>query len=296
MNALLVFVAQVLSASTPLVFAALGGVVSERAGVATISLEAYLLTGAFAATVTALATGSSALGLAAALVAGALSGMLFAACAVRLRVDAIVAGLAVNLFAAAATRVALKVLYGSASNSPPLTLHAGAAHDAIGVTALRDALSTPTVWLAPAAALALHALFAESALGLRITAVGAHPTAARTQGVDVARVQLIALTLGGAVAALGGAQLALHQREFVAYMSGGRGFLALAPVILGRWRPLPAALWAVGLGATAALEATLSAHPRAPTALLHALPYALTLAAVVAGRAGSRWSTQARAA
>lgn len=296
MNTLLVFLAQVLSASAPLVFASLGGVVSERAGVPTITLEAYLLAGAFAATVGTLATGSVTAAIVAALLAGAAFGALFAWSTVRLEVDAIVAGIAVNLLAASSTRVALKVLYDSASNSPPLPIHAGAAGDSLGVTALRDALATPTVWLAPVAALALHAMFRDAALGLRITAVGAHPTAARTQGVSVERTRYVALTLGGAAAALGGAQLALHQREFVAYMSGGRGFLALAPVILGRWKPLPTVAWAMGLGATAALEATLSAHPRAPTALLHALPYALTLAAVVGGRAGARWSSQAREA
>jgi simple sugar transport system permease protein len=82
------------------------------------------------------------------------------------------------------------------------------------------------------------------------------------------------------VAALGGAQLALFQHEFVAYMSGGRGFLALAAVILGRWRPLRAVGWAVGIGALQALEATLSSRAGVPHALLQAMPFALTLLAV----------------
>ncbi len=282
---MLVVLAQVLLASAPLVLAALGGVVSERSGVATIGLEAYLLAGAFAAAATALATGSTALALVAALALGALFGALFAACTVRLRANSIVSGVALNILAAAATRVALKVLYGSASNSPPLPTHALASRSSAGLAAMRDALGSPVVLLAPLAVLALHGLLSRSVFGLRVTACGEHPGAARSQGVAVDRVRFAALSLGGAVAALGGAQLSLHQGEFVAYMSGGRGFLALAAVILGRWRPVRAALWAVGIGALSALEATLAGRVSLPPAALQALPYALTLLAVT-GRWG----------
>lgn len=282
---MLVFLAQVLLASAPLVLAALGGVVSERSGVATIGLEAYLLAGAFAAAATALATGSTALALAAAMALGALFGALFAAFAVRLRANSIVSGVALNIFAAATTRVALKVLYGSASNSPPLPTHALASRGGAGLAAMRDALTSPVVLLAPLVVLALHGLLSQSVFGLRVTACGEHPGAARSQGVEVDRVRSAALSLGGAVAALGGAQLSLHQGEFVAYMSGGRGFLALAAVILGRWSPARAAAWAVGIGALSALEATLAGRVPLPPAALQALPYAITLLAVT-GRWG----------
>ncbi len=284
MNSLLVFLAQVITAAAPLVLAATGGVLSERAGVATIALEGYLLAGAFGAAAGALATGSAFVAVIAAMALGAVLGAVFAWATVTLRANAIVTGVAVNLLAAAGTRVALKVLYDSASNSPPL-LERAARTGSLGMVSLREALSSPPVWLCPVVVLGAHVLLTRSVFGLRVTACGEHPDAARSQGVDVDRVRWGALVLGASLAALGGAQLTLHQHEFVAYMSGGRGFLALAAVILGRWRPFGAARWAVAIGALAALEATLPAllggRFQVPSAVLQGLPFALTLLAVV---------------
>lgn len=284
MNGLLVFLAQVITAAVPLVLAASGGVLSERAGVATIALEGYLLAGAFGAAVGALATGSATVAVLSAMALGAALGAVFAWATVTLRANAVVTGVAVNLLAAAGTRVALKVLYDSASNSPPL-LEGTARTGSLGSVALREALTTPPVWLCPLVVVGVHVLLTRSVFGLRVTACGEHPEAARSQGVNVHRVRWGALVLGGALAALGGAQLTLHQHEFVAFMSGGRGFLALAAVILGRWRALGAAQWAVAIGALAALEATLPAvlgnHVPVPSAVLQAVPFALTLVAVV---------------
>lgn len=284
MNALLAFIAQVLTVTPPLLFAALGGVVSERAGVATVALEGYLLGGAFTAVVLSLATHSVALGLVATLAAGAAMGLVFALCVVGLRAQPIVAGVAFNVLMASLTRVLLKVLYDSASNSPALATvtRAGAS---TGVASLVDAMAQPTLWLAPVAVLGLGWMFRDTVLGLRITAVGEHPRAAQTRGVSLARVRTEALVLGAMVAALGGAALGLHQRQFLAYMSGGRGFLALAAVILGRWEPRRAALWAVALGALQALEASLEGVVPVPSALLQAMPFALTLL-VVSGKLG----------
>jgi simple sugar transport system permease protein len=278
--ALLVFIAQTVTASTPLVLAAMGGVVSERSGVATIALEGYLLAGAFGAAVAALATGSAAAALGCAALAGGLMAAVFALGAVALRANAIVVGVAVNLLAAAGTRVALKVLYDSASNSPPLLTHAARA-GSLSRVALTESLAQPAVWLAPLAVALVHLVLFRTVYGLRVLAVGEHPEAARSQGVAVGRVRIGALVLGGAIAGLGGAHLALHQHEFVAYMSGGRGFLALAAVILGSWRPTRAALAAVGIGALTALEATLAGRVHFRPAILQALPYAATLIAVV---------------
>jgi simple sugar transport system permease protein len=298
MNTLLVWIVQVLHASLPLCLAAVGGVLSERAGVATISLEAYLLGGAFGAVVAGLATGSALVATVAALVLGAALGRLFAWGTVTLRTNAIVTGIALNLFAAAGTRVALKVLYGSASNSPSLPLERASATTMPGWSALQELLMSPPFGLALLAVYGAHLVVTRSVFGLRLTACGEHPNAARSLGVPVASVRTQALVLGAAIAALGGAQLTLHQRQFVAYMSGGRGFLALAAVILGRWEPVRAACWALAIGALAALEATLAGDDRmvpavvlsavSPAtfrAVVQALPYGLTLLAV-AGRFG----------
>ena len=276
---LLVFLAQVLSASTPLVLATLGGVLSERAGVTMLGLEGMLLVGAFAAVVAGLGTGSVLLALVFAALAGALFGLLFAGFAVGLRANAVVVGVAMNLLAMAGTRATLKVLYGSASNSPTLPTTAGGG-GSLALGALRDAVSTPTVWIAPLLVAATAGLLGRTVLGLRITACGENELAARSLGISVPRVRATALAIGGALAALGGAQLGLHQHAFVAGMSGGRGFLAVAAVILGRWRPVRAAVWATAIGALGALEATLAGHGGVPPVLLQALPFAVTLGAV----------------
>lgn len=298
MNGPMVFFAQVLSASLPLCLAAAGGALSERSGVATISLEAYLLGGAFGAAVAALATGSAIVASIAAMATGALLGSVFAVSTVRLRANSIVAGVAVNLLAAAGTRVALKVLYDSASNSPPLPLARETAGSSVAWSALREVLSSPPLWIAPLLVVGAHVAITKSVFGLRVTACGENPVAARSLGVPVERVRAQALIAGAAIAALGGAQLTLHQREFVAYMSGGRGFLALAAVILGRWEPLRAVAWAAAIGALGALESTLAGDdtmvpsvvravlsPAAFRAVVQALPFALTLLAVM-GRFG----------
>jgi simple sugar transport system permease protein len=279
-DALLVFVAQTVTASVPIVLAAMGGTLSERSGVATIALEGYLLGGAFGAAVAAIAWHSTAAALLVAAVMGASLGALFAIVTVRLRANAIIAGVAINLIAAAGTRVALKVLYDSASNSPPLLTRA-ARTGSLARVAFVEALAQPVAWLTPICVLALMFTLDSSVFGLRVRAAGEHPDACRAQGISVERVRFGALVIGAALAALGGAHLTLLQHEFVAFMSGGRGFLGLAAVILGGWRPGRAAIAAVAIGMLTALEATLAGRVPFPPAVLQALPFLATLIAVV---------------
>lgn len=275
-----VFLVQTVGAAVPLALATSGGVLSERAGVATIALEGYLLAGAFGAATCALATHSMLIALVASACAGALCAGLFAFTTVTLRANAIVAGVALNMLCAGGTRAALKVLYDSASNSPPLPVSA-ARDGSVASVAVRSLASMPTTWCAIAAVLFVSVLLSRTVFGLRATAAGEHPEALRAQGVSVERVRVGALVLGGALAGLGGAHLSLAQHEFVAYMSNGRGFLALAAVILGRWRPVPAAGAALFVGALSALQAVLAGPAGKYAVLLQALPFVVTLAAVV---------------
>ena len=277
---LVVFMAQTVSASVPIVFAALAGTVSERSGVATISLEGYLLGGAFGAAVAGVATGSVAAALVLGALCGAVLGALFAVGTVTLRADAIVVGVAINLLAAAGSRVALKVLYDSASNSPPLLTHASR-EGSVVVVMLFEALSEPTSWLAPVCVACVVVMLRQSTFGLHLRAAGEHPEACRAQGLSIARIRWSALILGGALGGIGGVHLALTQHEFVAYMSAGRGFLAMAAVILGGWRPLRVSAAAVAIGMTTALDATLAGHVPFPTVVLQAIPFVGTLIAVV---------------
>lgn len=253
--------------SVPYVAAALGGVVTERSGVVHIALEAQLLAGAFVGVAVALATGSVLVGAAGGVVAGALVGALHGFDVVFLRVDAVVGGLALNLLAAAGTRLALRLAYGSSANSP--SLDAGPA----GLFGL-DAFVLGLPVLVAAVGVGLAATPA----GLRLRAAGEAPEVTRAMGLDVGRIRLGACIVGGALAGYGGAALGLGLRQFQAGMSGGRGFVALAAVVLARWAPGRAALVCLAFAGLEAAQIVLQGATHLPPQLLSALPYAATLA------------------
>ena len=261
------FLLSVLRLAVPYVTAALGGTVCERAGVINIALEGFLLTAALG---TALGAAHGALlavlcGLGAGLFLALLYGMLV----VVFRGDQIVCGVAVFLLADGLSRVLLKVAYGSTSNSPRLAALAGYG---------------PAMFVAIAMLLVLlvHGGLYHSVLGLRLRAVGERPQAARALSVSVLRVRLYAVLLSGLLTAVGGVYLVFEQRQFVALMSGGRGFLALAAMIFGGWRPLYAAGAALLFASAEALGIRLQASGlHIPNFLIQLLPYSLTLMALV---------------
>jgi simple sugar transport system permease protein len=250
--------------ATPLVFAALGGVISERAGVVNLALEGKLLAGAFAAAAAAVGSGDPWLAVAAGAAGGAGAGLLHAVAAVVLRGDPIVTGIALNLLVAGSTQFAMEILWGSSANSPSFR----------GLPEW-----SPLVWIALAAAPLVHALLAHTRFGLRLRAVGEHPEAARSVGVDALRVRVAAVVLAGALAGTGGAFLALEASQFVKNMSAGRGFLALAAVIFGKWRPVPALAACLFFGMTEALQIRLQGRG-VPTQFVQMIPYLLTMVAL----------------
>ena len=265
----LAFLAAVLRISVPYVLAALGGTWSERAGIINIALEGLLLTGAFAATIGAYASGSAVVGITAGALAGALLAALYALLVIRFGADQIVCGIAINLLADGATRFLLKVTFDSSSNSPLML-----------VTALLIGLS--------------HVLLYRTPFGLRVRAVGEHPEAAASLGVRPRRVRLVAVLLSGALAGLGGAWLAADQHQFVAGMSNGRGYIALAAMIFGKWRPTWVAAAALLFGAAEATQIALqtagvgdapfdgrrTAGVGLPAWAVQMLPYVLTMVAL----------------
>ena len=255
--------------ATPLLFAALGGVVSERAGVVNIALEGKLLAGAFAAAAVSVATRDPWLGVLAAVAGGASIGLLHALFGVVLRGDQIVVGIALNLLVLGLTQFLMEALYGSSANSPTFP----------GLPAAFAARFSPLVWLALLAAPALHAVLGRTRFGLRLRAVGEHPEAAESVGVAPIRVRVAAVALAGALAGLGGAYLALEASQFVKNMSAGRGFLALAAVIFGKWRPLPAAAACLFFGLTEAIQIRLQGQG-VPTQFVQMIPYVLTMVAL----------------
>ena len=258
--------------ATPLIYAALGGVLSERSGVVNIGLEGILIAGAFTSVAVSGATGSPLLGALAGIIAGMLLAALLAFAATRLAVDQIVAGTGLNIAALAAAAFGLVLIY----HQP------GASHE---VPAFGETGEWVLTAVAFVAAVALQLVLARTQWGLRVRACGEDPSAAESAGIEALTTRFWAVVLGGAVASLGGVYLALAELDLYSDgMTAGRGFIALAAVIFGRWTALGATGAALCFGFFAALQYTLQ-RAGIPSELMQALPYLAALVAL-AGFAG----------
>ena len=276
MNATLATIAAILGLTlikaTPLIYAALGGVLSERSGVVNIGLEGILIAGAFTSVVVSGATGNPILGALAGIVAGMLLAAILAFVATRLAVDQIVAGTGLNIAALAGAAFGLVLVY----HQP------GASHE---VPALGKTGETVLIVLAFATAIALQLFLARTPWGLRVRACGEDPSAAESAGIDALRTRFWAVVCGGAIAALGGVYLSLAELDLYSDgMTAGRGFIALAAVIFGRWTALGATGAALFFGFFAALQYSLQ-RAGIPSELMQSLPYLAALVAL-AGFAG----------
>lgn len=270
----------------PVAFAALGGVLSERSGVINIGIEGMMLAGAFGAAVGSFYTGSSGLGVMSALFAGAGTGLLLGLLNVSLRVNQLVAGIAVNLLCAGVTAFLARQVFGAdlgrafVEGFKPFAIPGLSSIPVIGpVLFAQDVLVYLLYLLVP---LVLWALF-RSSWGLNLRGTGENPKAADTAGVPVFRVRYAAIVLSGMLAALGGAHIVLSQIYlFTEGMSAGRGFIALAAIILGRWNPLLAVLAALFFGVCDAAQLRLQfANPAIPYQVFIILPYSASILALV---------------
>jgi simple sugar transport system permease protein len=279
MDPLIAFFAQALRISVPYAFAAIGACWSERTGVVNIALEGILLNGAFGAAVTTLATGSAWIGLLGGLCAGLLTAALHAAVTVTGRADQIVSGLAINIASLGATRMGLKALFGSSSNSPRIPgLPSPSAGGPFG--SLAEVLGHPLFLSVLAAGAVSTWVIFRTGWGLGMRAAGEDPEAADAAGFSVARLRWTGVLASGLLGGFGGAWLAFHQHSFTEGMSAGRGYIALAAMIVGKWTPWGAAAACLLFGGAEALQ--LRVHSEAvPTQLLQALPYLLTMIVLV---------------
>jgi simple sugar transport system permease protein len=268
--------------------------VSERAGVINIGLEGSIIVGALSATIAAGAIGVAG-GFAAGAVAGLLVSALFALFAVGLRADQIITGTAITLFALGLTGTVYRTVYGSggvALTTPTAATHAIpvlSALPVIGRALFAQPLVTYALYLiAPLLAWWMQRTHA----GLALRAVGEYPQAALAAGISPRRNQFYAVLFAGAMAGLAGATLVLAQAgTFVEGMSAGRGFIAIAIVVLGRWRPLGVAAAAVLFGAATSLQTLFQSMgwTGIPYQLFLAVPYVLTLVVLaVTGKRGVR--------
>ncbi|WP_437275604.1 ABC transporter permease [Sorangium sp. So ce375] len=279
----LVMLAETLRIAAPYACAAIGGIWAERSGIVQIGLEGVLLAAAFTSVVVAHATGSAATGLAAAIAAGAALSLGHALLVERARVDAVVSGIALNLLAYAGTRLLLRGLYDSASSSPSIEGFRAGPTGKSGAALLARVLLDPVSLAAALAIAATPLLIARTRFGLRVRAAGENPAAAAAAGVPVTRVRCAALALSGAICAIGGAHLAYDQRRFDSGMSNGRGFIALAAVVVSGLRAGRAALACLLFGALEALQIALQSAARGASRagdLVQLLPYVATLVAL----------------
>jgi simple sugar transport system permease protein len=277
---LLLFLAAALRISVPYTLAALGSTFSERGGVINIALEGIMLNGALAYVLGAHWTGNPWAGLAAAIAAGVLTGLLHAVVTVRFRADQITSGLGINLLAAGLTKFVLTQVFGSSSNSSRVVgLPDWDLPGLSRLPALGPVLATPLVLLTVALALLGQAALFRSVFGLRLRGIGERPEAAATLGLPVTRYRYAGVLVSGALAGLAGAWLASEQHSFTDGMTNGRGYIAIAAMIVGKWSPLGAAAACLLFGAAEALQITLQGSGF-PSELLQTLPYLVTMLAL----------------
>ncbi len=275
-------VEQTLRIAVPYLLAASGGVLGERSGIVSLGLEGFMLTGAFAAVLGTSLTGSPWIGLLTGLAAGCVFGAIHALLSLRYRANQIVLGIAENLLAVGATRLFLKLVFKSSSNSGRVA--------GFGEAAGAWATVANPLFLAGLAAIPIAAfVVARTPFGLRLRAAGEHPEALTAVGVSVVRVRAIAVVASGALAALGGTYLALDQHQFTDEMTAGRGFIAVTAIVMGAWRPLRVGVACLAFAAAEALEIQVQVFNVMPSQIASILPYVLAIVVLVA------WGERSRA-
>lgn len=255
--------------SVPLVFTATGGMMSERAGVINIALEGLMLVGAFAAASIAFFTHSPWLGALGGVAAGIFLAAIYGLFVIQFRADQIVAGTAINLLAFGATPLLAKTLFDSTGATPSLELH--------------DRFGNEPLYLALIVVLAVAAWFKYSRLGLWLGFAGEHPEALSTAGIRVRNVRWFGVLAAGALAGMGGATLSIFlSSSFSRGMTAGRGFMALAALIFGKWKPIPTFAACLFFGLTDALQirmqgVALFGGDPIPVQFIQILPYLFTV-------------------
>ena len=275
-----------LSLAVPLIFGALGGVISERVGVVNIAIEGQLLAGAFTSAMVASLTNQPILGLVAAMFAGVLVSMVLASFSIKYFVDQVIVGVVLNVLVIGVTGFLYsQVMAPNAAllNQPPrferINIPLLSEIPIIGPVFFRQTLIVYIMYVA--VALVYYGIF-HTKWGLRLRSVGEHPQAADTVGINVARTRFWNVSLAGAIVGLGGAYFTLGSvGAFGKEMTAGAGFIALAAVIFGRWDPIRATLAALLFGFASNLQNVLSIiGSPVPSEFMLMLPYLVTIFAV----------------
>jgi len=287
---ILPILASALRLATPLIFSALGGTFSERSGVVNIALEGIMVMGAFFSILFADLTGNPWLGVLAAIVAGILTALLLGVVSIHLQGNQVVMGTAINILAIGLTSYLLQIIYkrfgqtDAISNALTGNPHILSFLERIPVIGkLFFAGLTPFVYLAFfAVGLSYYVLF-KTPFGLRVRAVGEHPKAADTVGINVYKIRYICVLISGALAGIAGASLTVgYTAIFREHMVSGKGFIALAAMVFGKWHPVGALFACLFFGLADALSIQGSMLGlKIPTEFMHMLPYVATILALI---------------
>jgi simple sugar transport system permease protein len=272
--------------AVPIIFAALGGVLAERSGVYNIGLEGMILAGAFGAAVGAFYTDMPLVGVFASMLSGASMALILAVLSVSLGVNQIVSGIAINLFALGITSFLSRIIFAGKANTMTLPGYKAIAIPGLSsIPVIGPALFSQDalVYVMYVTVPLLFVVLYRTHWGLNIRAVGEHPRAADTAGISVGLVRYICVLGSGALAGLGGGYLVLSQVFlFSEHMSAGKGFIALAAIILGRWNPVGALLACMLFGLCDALQLRMQfSNPEVPYQAFVILPYVVSILALV---------------
>lgn len=290
------FIASSIRIAIPLALAGLGGVFSERSGVINIGLEGMMLTGAFTAVAVTNFIQNPWLGILAAIIIGIFLGLIHGITCITFKANQIVSGVAINLFASGITVFFSWLLFNETQIMAKISLPIwglSIPNQGEGSSFLRSIIiifahHSPLVYLTIIIFILSHLIIFRTPFGLRLRSVGEYPQAADTMGVNVIKIRYIAVMTSGALAGLAGSFLSLEQAHFfVKEISGGRGFIALAAMIFGKWTPFGTAGAALLFGFGEALAIRLQSVTAVPVQFINMVPYLLAIFVLVSaiGRA-----------
>ncbi|MBI1765069.1 MAG: ABC transporter permease [Acidobacteria bacterium] len=279
-------IASTLRLSTPLILAALGGLYAERSGVINIALEGMMLAGAFTAATVTIYSHSPWIGLLAAALAGVLVAALHAVATINYKADQVVSGTAINILFLGVPALLSGALFDSTGATPQLPKDQVLPDVTLFNSASSPMLASvfnqkPLVYLAFIMVGVTFYVLYHTRFGLRLRAVGENPEAADTAGVSVRRMRYAGVLISGALAALGGAYLSIGQNSlFTRNMTAGRGFIALAALIFGKWDPVGALLACLLFGLAEAVAIRMQGTVNIPNQFIQLIPYVLTMVAL----------------
>ena len=275
--------------ATPIIYAGLGGMFSERVGITNIGLEGTMLTSAFSGVVASHYTENAWIGVLVSVLTGGLVSLILAILTIKYAGDQVVSGTGINIMALGFTSYMTQIIWGSRGASDSVE-----AISDISIPIIKDlpiigpifGTHSPLVYLMPIVVYASYYVLFKTPFGLRIRAVGEHPVAAETAGVNVIKVKYFGVIISGMLAGLGGAFLSLsHLNLFTRGMTGGRGFIAMAAMIFGKWMPFGILASGLLFGFADALQIRLQSLGILPPQIILMIPYLLTIA-ILAGVVG----------